>query len=198
MKKILNKIKEAIRVWALKHAEGPHAKFWLAFFSFFEASLFPIPPDAIMVGILLSNKGRKWIYYAGLTTIFSVLGGIFAYLIGFFAFEAVGSDIIAFYDLGEVFQKIGLAYEGSAFWVIFAAAITPIPYKVFVLSAGVFKISIVTVIVASLLGRMLRFFGIAYFIRKYGVYISDVLYKYFNALAILTVVILLVAWFVFV
>jgi len=184
----LHNIREAIKNWSLKHAEGPHAKFWLALFSFFEASFFPIPPDAILIGILLSNEARRWAHYAFIATVASIFGGLFSYGIGFFAYDIFGVQIITFYNLEETFVNIGGLFSNNAFWAIFTAALTPLPYKAFVLAAGFFKINIFVFIFASIVGRGLRFFAIAYLIKRYGKYVGDTLYRYFNIVSVVVVI----------
>ncbi|PCI21384.1 cytochrome B [Candidatus Wolfebacteria bacterium] len=188
MKKTVNK--KGIKEWALAHAKGPFSTFWLALFSFAESSFFPIPPDAIMIAILLLKQQAKWIYYATITTVFSVAGGLFGYLIGFLFFEAVGGSIVSFYNLESHLATVASFFSNNAFFTIFLAAFTPIPYKVFTISAGLFKIDIFIFIIASILGRAIRFFAIAYFVKLYGKRIASVLYKYFNVVSIAVVIII--------
>src|SRR3990172_8791284 len=95
MKRIKNNLKD----WAIRHAEGPHSKFWLSALSFAESSFFPLPPDVLLIGILLSNQARRWLFYSLLTTVMSVFGGLFGYLIGFVFFEAIGGGGILIFNL---------------------------------------------------------------------------------------------------
>ena len=196
----LDNTKERIRRWALRHAEGPHAKLWLSALSFAEASFFPIPPDVLLIAILLANKAREWLRYALITTIFSVLGGILGYGIGLFFFDLFGDKIIAFYGLESQFVYLQGVFDKATFWTIFAAAFTPIPYKIFTITAGLFSANFFVFTVASVLGRGIRFFVIGFLLKRYGEKIAGVLYKYFNiiSLAVLVVIIIFVYIYTFV
>src|SRR3989338_4700205 len=125
----------------------------------------------------------KWGRYALTATVGSVLGGIFGYLIGWGFYEAVGEGIVKFYNLENLMSSVGAQYADNAFWVVFTAAFTPIPYKLITISAGLFKISIWTLIFASLLGRGARFFIIAGLLRVFGEKISEAIDKYFGILS---------------
>lgn len=190
VKKNLEKLeikKEKFRDWFVKRAEGPHAKFWLILISFTEASFFLIPPDILLIAVILGGVNR-WMYYASLTLISSVLGGIFGFLIGMFLFETIGETIISFYNLEDEMLYLGTLFEQNAFISIFAAAFTPLPYKVFTLSAGFFSISILKFILASLLGRGLRFFIIGYLTNRYRNALNDLILKYFNIISLILVI----------
>jgi len=194
----LNNTRDRIRGWAIRHAEGKHAKFWLSVLSFSEASFFPIPPDVLLIAILLANKARKWFYYVFLTSVFSVLGGILGYGLGFFFFDVFGEFIISFYGLEEEFIGLKEVFGENTFWAIFAAAFTPIPYKIFTISAGLFNVNFFAFIVASVLGRSIRFFAVGFILKFYGEKVAGVLYKYFNifSLAVLVLLILVVYAFI--
>lgn len=184
------KLKDRIRKWTIAHAEGPYSKFWLSFFSFAESSFFPIPSDIILIAVILARQRHRWIFYALLTTFFSILGGLFGYAIGFIFFKTLGVKIISFYGLEQQVTTVSRLFADNAFFTMFIAAFTPIPYKVFTIAAGLFKINILTFILASVLGRGIRFFAVAYFVKIYGKRISHVLYKYFNIFSIIVIVII--------
>ncbi len=188
----LDNTKESVRKWAIRHAEGKHAKLWLSVLSFSEASFFPIPPDVLLIAILLANKARRWFYYAFITSIFSVLGGVFGYGIGYFFFGVFGSHIISFYGLQKEFISIKSVFNETTFWAIFAAAFTPIPYKIFTITAGLFNVNFIIFLIASVLGRSIRFFAISIILRLYGPKISNVLYKYFNIFSFIFVLLLII------
>ena len=194
----LDNTKKRIRGWALRHAEGPHAKFWLSVLSFSEASFFPIPPDVLLIAILLANKARKWLYYAFITSLFSVLGGVFGYAIGFFFFDVFGNWIISFYGLEKEFVWLKTVFNDTAFWAIFAAAFTPIPYKIFTITAGLFNINFMLFIIASILGRSIRFFAVAGILRIYGERVSKLLYKYFNIVTFVVFLLLIAVVYTFI
>ena len=181
--------------WSDKYAKSLHADKWLAFFAFTEASFFPLPPSTLMVAIMSTdNKHKKWLYYAALTTITSVLGGLFGYLIGGIFYDTLGQGIISAYDLSGQIQKVNSMFQNNAFLAIFVAAFTPIPYKVFTIAAGFFEVNIFTFIVASLLGRGIRYFGIAYIVSILGDRIGKKAMNYLNYFA-LTVALIIIIYF---
>jgi len=173
-----------LRDWFLSYAEKPHARWWLAFFSFIESSFFPVPPDPLLVAVLAANRSR-WYWDALITTVASIVGGLFGYLIGVFLWDTVGSTIVATYALEEEMVTVGRLFADNAFLAIFLAAFTPIPYKLFTISAGLFGINIPIFIIASILGRGGRFFAVAFLMKLFGAKISPVIFKYFNLLSLL-------------
>ncbi|GMQ95167.1 MAG: YqaA family protein [Patescibacteria group bacterium] len=198
MFRFLDNMKKKMRDWAVRHASGPHAKLWLSILSFSEASFFPVPPDILLVGILLARERLKWVFYATLTTVFSVLGGAFGYALGFMFFDVFGEQIVSFYGLEEQMRVVSEAFSQNAFWTIFAAAFTPIPYKVFTLAAGLFNINFVVFMLASLAGRGIRFFATGYVLKLYGERIANVLYTYFNIFSLVALLALFVLVYIFV
>ena len=173
-----------MREWFLKHARGPYAEFWLSAISFAESSFFPIPPDPFLIAILLANSS-SWFRLVFFVSLSSVVGGAFGYMIGGFFFDMVGVKIIAAYSLEGEMVRIQMLFSENAFWAIFLAAFTPIPYKLFTISAGFFGIYFLTFIVASILGRASRFFIVAYLVKRFGKKIGDVVFKYFNLFSLL-------------
>jgi len=137
-----------------------------------------------MTAIITSGQRHRWLYFATLTTIFSVLGGLFGYLIGFVFYDTVGRFIIEAYDLADEIVMVGVKFEANAFWTILIAAFTPIPYKVFTLAAGFFKIDIWTFIIASIIGRGLRFYLVAWFLNFMEEKTGDKYIKHVNTLAV--------------
>lgn len=181
--------KVKVRDWFLKHAESPHMKAWLAFFSFTEAVIFPIPPDLLLIPIIAVHA-RRWIYYVLFTTAASVLGGILGYIIGSFLFEFIGTPIIEFYGFEGGVEKVGKLFSDNAFLAIFVSAFSPIPYKIFTLSAGFFAISFPTFVLASLLGRLLRFFIVGFLAKRFGRLLGGFLFTYFNAISLIAAAII--------
>ena len=182
--------------WVSKYAKSRHAEKWLTFFAFIEASFFPLPPSALMVAILSSGERyKRWIYYSLLTTTASVLGGLFGYLIGFVFYDSIGQSIIDAYNLGKESVIVGTMFKENAFWAIFVAAFTPIPYKIFTLSAGFFKINIFTFIIASLLGRGIRFLLVGYVMKLLGQRAGEKFMKYLNLGALIVTIVIIVYFF---
>ncbi len=188
---VFDQKKSRLVEWAIKHAQGPHGTFWLSFVAFTESSFFPLPPGVLLVAILLANHARRWVYYAGITTAFSVLGGVFGYVIGAALFETIGQKVIMFYELENSFAVVSGAFSDHAFLAIFAAAFTPIPYKVFTIAAGVFHIDLFVFIVASIAGRAIRYFAIAGLVRQFGEHISSAVRRYFNTTSLFLVLLLI-------
>jgi len=181
--------RERTRNWFLRYAHTPSAGYWLAAFSFLEASVFPIAPDLLLVALTVVRPLR-WFFYALLTTISSAAGGVAGYIIGALFFQFVGDNLIAFYNLEEEITRISELFEANAFWAVFFAAFTPIPYKAFTLSAGFFSINFFVFLVASILGRGIRFFALAYVVKFFGERFSAHIFRHFD---ILTLAIIIVA-----
>ena len=145
---------------------------------------------------LAISAPRRAVFYALVCTAGSVTGGIAGYAIGYHAFEIVGKPIIEAYGIGEKFDLVGQQYQDNAFAAIAIAGFTPIPYKVFTIAAGVFKIGLPTLVGASLFGRAGRFLLVGGLIRLFGPQIRSLIDKYFNILSIAFVLLLLLGFFV--
>jgi membrane protein YqaA with SNARE-associated domain len=151
--------------WVMSMAEHRHALPLLGAVSFAESSFFPIPPDVLVVPMVLARPKRAWIV-ASVCTVASVLGGLAGYAIGALLFETLGRPIIEFYGLDAQFATIQERYNALGAWIVFAAGFTPIPYKVFTIASGVTGLDIVVFTLASVLSRGGRFFleaGLLYF-----------------------------------
>ncbi len=144
---------------ALRWAAHPRAPWFLGGMSFAESSFFPIPPDVMLAPMALARRERAW-RYALITTIASVLGGLFGYLIGMFFFEAV-EPLLHEAGYWERFVTARQWFEEWGFWVVFLAGFSPIPYKVFTISAGTVGMALLPFLIASLIGRGARFFLVA-------------------------------------
>lgn len=188
----MEKIKATWRDWFAARAEGGHAKAWLAFLAFSESIFFPIPTIAFLTPILMVSS-KRWVYYATFTTIFSVIGGIVGYFIGVFFFDIVGMKIINFYNLAESFASAKEMFGGNAFIVNFIGAFTPLPYKIFTLSSGFLQVNFFAFLSASIIGRGMQFFLAAYITKLYGPLVSKLIFKYFNIIVILVVVVFLLS-----
>ncbi len=166
-----------------KKKEAPYALFGIAFI---ESSFFPVPPDVLLIAMTLGNR-KKWFVYAAICTLGSVLGALLGYFIGWGLFETVGKLIVSTYHLEEVIQIVGRKYQENAFLTIFTAAFTPIPYKAITITAGLFKISLGILVVASIIGRAGRFFLVAGSLRIFGKKIEDSIEKYFDIFSLVLV-----------
>ncbi|HXV25336.1 MAG TPA: YqaA family protein [Alphaproteobacteria bacterium] len=148
-------------------ASHRHAMRVLALVSFAESSVFPIPPDAMLIPMVLAHRARAWAM-AGVCTIASVLGGLLGYAIGFFLFETVGRPILDFYGYQEDFQRFADAYNEWGLWIILIKGLTPIPYKLVTIASGVAHFDLLVFILASIATRGARFFLVAALLRRFG------------------------------
>ncbi len=170
--------------WTLHWAKTPRAPLALSGIAFMESSFFPVPPDILLIPMVIA-KPRRWFTYVCLCTLGSLLGALLGYAIGWGLYETAGHWIIATYHLEETMVLVSQRYEENAFLAIFTAAFTPIPYKVFTISAGLFHIHIATLLVASLAGRFGRFFLVAASLRLFGRRIAATVEKYFDIFSLI-------------
>ncbi len=154
--------------WVEKWAEHNNAKRALSLVSFVESSFFPIPPFVLIVAMLSIEKKPSWVKLALIGTVSSVLGGIFGYFIGKFFYGYIGAPLVAFYGIGAEVAHLGQIFKDHVFLTIILASISPAPYKVFTLSAGLFGVSLWQFIIASIIGRSVRFFAVSYIADRYG------------------------------
>ncbi len=176
--------------WTINWAQTPHSTWALFILAFCESSFFPIPPDVLLMALAVALPIKAF-KYALVCSVGSVLGGCFGYLIGYEFFEYVGKPIIGFYNITDVFNTVSAKYQSNAFTAIAIAGFTPIPYKVFTISAGVCKVNLFTLILASALSRSARFFIIAGLFYLFGPKIKTFIEKYFNILTIIFIILLI-------
>ena len=154
--KIFSRLYELVLTWAAH----PRATRYLAALSFAESSFFPIPPDVMLAPMVLAQRQRAWVL-ATVTTVWSVLGGVAGYLIGMFLFNVVATPLIQFYEAEATFEIAREKFQTHGVWIVFLAGFTPIPYKLFTISAGLASMSLLPFVAASLVGRGARFFLVA-------------------------------------
>jgi len=153
--------------WTMSLAGHRHALWALAAVSFVESSIFPIPPDIILIPMVLAAREKAW-QFALVCTISSVLGGLAGYAIGFFLFDSVGKPMLDFYGYGEKFGLFQGYYNEWGAWIVGGAGITPFPYKVITIASGVTGLDLVVFTVASVLSRGVRFFLVAGLLWHFG------------------------------
>ena len=181
--------------WVMHWGETPYGTPALASISFAESSFFPIPPDPLLICLALGAKARP-LRLAAICTIASVTGGAFGYLIGAW-FWGAAADFFLNYVPGftsEGFTEVEKLYNSWGFFAVFVAGLTPSPYKVFTLSAGVFVIDLPLFVFASLLGRSLRFFLVAGLISYFGSSIKNFIDRYLNVLLWLFLLVLVMGF----
>ncbi len=182
--------------WVLSWAESKWAVPALFVLAFMESSFFPIPPDVLMIAMALS-KSEKSLWYATVCTIGSVLGALFGYVIGYWFWYAVG-DYFFTYIPGfthELFDKVTQMYQKNSSFIVFTSAFTPIPYKIFTITAGVSHVTLMPFIIASILGRGGRFYLVGLLFKFFGPKVKVFIDKYLNILTILLVVIYVLAFY---
>lgn len=189
--KIFSLLYQKVMAWS----RLPNAQWYLGALSFAESSFFPIPPDVMLAPMSLANPSRAW-RFALLTTIASVLGGLFGYLIGATAFDLIEPYLKASH-YWEHFQTAKLWFKEWGFWAIFVAGFSPIPYKVFTIAAGALSMAIVPFTIASLIGRGSRFFIVAGLMKWGGARMEANLHKYVDRIGWATVALVVVAIIVF-
>lgn len=153
--------------WVMRAAESPQAEKWLAGVSFAESSFFPVPPDAMLVPMILARPEAAW-RIATLCTVASVIGGFFGYAIGYFLFQAVGQPIVDFYGYQEAFDRFQHEFADWGLWIILIKGLTPIPYKIVTIASGVARFDLLVFAIASLATRGARFFLVALLLRIFG------------------------------
>ncbi len=175
--------------WTMAQANKAYAIWMLAFISFIESSVFPIPPDILLIPMVLANRAKAWLI-ASVCTIASVAGGLLGYAIGALLFDVIGQQVLEFYGYLEKFQEFEARYNAFGAWIVFAAGLTPFPYKVITIASGVTHLNIAVFLMASVLARGLRFFVLAAVIWYWGEPIRGFIDRYFGWLTVLFFVLL--------
>ena len=181
--------------WTLVKANHKNAKWYLSLISFAESSFFPIPPDILLIPMALASKARA-LFYASICTLFSVLGGILGYAIGYFFYNSLGIYIVEFYQLENSFSIFENYYREFGILIVLGAGITPFPYKFITIASGVFGLNIFLFIIISSIGRGLRFYLIAILLFFFGDKIKLIIDKYFNLLTIVFFILLVGSVFI--
>lgn len=165
--------------WTVRWAERPGGAWALFFIAFIESSVFPVPPDVLLIALCVGAP-RKSFRFATICAVGSVLGGMLGYAIGYGAWHAVKGFFIPYVFSQAAFDKVAGLYQQNAFLAVLTAAFTPIPYKVFTIAAGVCQVAFVPFVLASALGRSARFFLVGGLIFVFGARIRALIEKYFD------------------
>ncbi len=163
--------------WTLRQAEGPIARRVLFIIAFAESSFFPIPPDVMLLPMAIANRERAY-HYAFICTLGSVLGGLLGYAIGAFLYESVGQWIINTYHLQEGFQRFHDEFNEWGVWIILVKGLTPIPFKLVTIASGVAKLNLVSFVLACIGTRAMRFYLVAWLVKRFGAPIKEFVEKY--------------------
>lgn len=176
--------------WTMREARGPHAMWALAAVAFVESSVFPIPPDVLMIPMILAARERAFAI-AGLATLASVLGGCLGYAIGYGFMDTLGQPILQFYGKAEAFDQLAARFNQYGGWAVLVAGVTPFPYKVITIFSGATQLNLPLFLGVSVLARALRFFVVAGLLWKFGAPIRDFIERWLGPLFTAFVVLLI-------
>lgn len=176
--------------WTINLAQTPYALWALFIVAFAESSVFPIPPDVLMIPMIIARPSRAFII-AGVALVGSVLGGAFGYYIGAALFDAIGLPVLEFYGKDAYFDDFATRYNEWGAWAVLIAGVTPVPYKVITILSGTTQLNFAVFMIASIIARGLRFFIVAALLWKFGAPIRDFIEKRLGLMFVLFVVVLL-------
>ena len=166
------------------------AIYWLFAIAFIESSFFPIPPDVMLIPMILAAPKKAW-SIAGVATVGSVIGAYLGYAIGFYFFQLIAKPLLNFYDCLEKFNSFKDLYNQYGAWVVFGAGITPFPYKIITIASGVVHMNLIVFTIASIIARGMRFFLVAWLLKKYGETMREFIEKNLGWLSILFLLLLI-------
>ncbi|PID35197.1 MAG: cytochrome B [Rhodobacterales bacterium] len=175
--------------WTISLAESPYALWALAVVAFAESSFFPIPPDILMIPMIIAMPHRAFVI-AGVALGASVLGGAFGYFIGWGLYETVGLPVLEFYGKTDKFDQFATTYNHFGAWAVLIAGVTPFPYKVITILSGSTGLNFGVFMVASVIARGLRFFVVATLLWKFGAPIRDFIERRLGLMFTLFVILL--------
>lgn len=185
-----NRMVRKVYDWMLAMSASPNAMWFLALVAFAESSFFPIPPDIMLIPMVLAMPAKAW-RIAAVATVSSVLGGYFGYGIGVFFFDLIAKPILSFYGYMQQFDVFKDYYHQLGAWIVFGAGITPFPYKVITIASGVVHLDLVTFTIASVIARGMRFYLVAWLLKKYGARMKIFIEKHLGMLSILFLILLI-------
>ncbi len=168
--------------WTMRLAGHRHAMWAMGSISFIESSVFPVPPDALLMPMVLARRDRAWAI-AAVCTIASVLGGAFGYMIGYFLWDAIGQQVMSLYGYTDKMEQFTALYNEWGFWIVAGAGFTPFPYKVITIASGVTHLDFAVFMIASAVSRGARFFLVAGLLWYFGPPIRTFIEKNLGILA---------------
>ena len=180
--------------WTIRLAAHPRALWALAFIAFIESSVFPIPPDALLIPMILARPHKAWLY-AGVATVFSVLGGLLGYVIGAFAFEQLGKPILEALNKSDAVFEFSVRFNDLGFWTVLTAGITPFPFKVITIMSGAAAMPLNVFVPTAIIARGLRFFVVAALLRVFGARIRSFVERYLAWISFAALVLILSGFF---
>lgn len=181
---------KAVYDYMIDLASKPNAMYFLFAVAFIESSFFPIPPDVMLIPMVLAMPNKAW-RIAGLATVASVIGGFFGYIIGVYFFDLIAAPILNFYGYMQQFDSFKEYYHQWGAWIVFGAGVTPFPYKVITIASGVVHLDLWTFGIASVAARGMRFFLVAWLLKKYGASMKIFIEKNLGLLSVIFLILLL-------
>lgn len=169
--------------WTMSLAGSSRALWWLSAVSFAESSFFPIPPDVMLVPMVLARREKAFLY-AAVCTLASVIGGMLGYAIGLFLFDSVGAWLIRVYGYGQSFDAFRVAYGEYGAWIILIKGLTPIPFKLITIASGFAAYSFPLFVVLAAITRGVRFFAVASLLRAFGEPVRHFIEKWLDWVAL--------------
>lgn len=166
------------------------AIYWLFAVAFIESSFFPIPPDVMLIPMILAAPKKAW-SIAGVATVGSVIGAYLGYAIGFYFFQLIAEPLLNFYGYLEKFNSFKDLYNQYGAWIVFGAGITPFPYKIITIASGVVHMNLIVFTIASIIARGIRFFLVAWLLKKYGETMREFIEKNLGWLSVLFLLLLI-------
>ncbi len=178
--------------WMMKMSAHPKSVWALAVVSFAESSFFPIPPDVMLIPMIIAKRTKAF-FYAAVATLSSIIGGAAGYAIGFFLFASIGESLLDMYGYSEKFASFTTSYKESGYgpWIVLMAGITPFPFKVITIASGVIGMNFYIFMIASIIARSARFGAVAALLFYFGQPIREFIEKYFGLVSIAFFVILM-------
>jgi membrane protein YqaA with SNARE-associated domain len=181
--------------WVLSFAQSPYGTWALLLLAFSEAIFFPVPPDVLLI-VLAVSIPRKSFWYAFVTSVGSVSGGMIGYFIGLKFMEMIGLPIINFYGAFDSFERLQLLYQKWDAWAVSIAGFTPLPYKLFTIAAGACKINFPIFVISSLVSRSARFFLVGGLIYWFGALVKTFIERRFNILSLVFAILLILGFII--
>lgn len=189
-----NKNKSKLYSWLMLQATKPSAHFVLALVAFAESSFFPIPPDFMLIPMVIANRAKAFIL-AGICAISSVLGGVLGYAIGYYFMGTLGQWVIDTYGLEQAFASFQETFQNYGFWIIALKGLTPIPYKLITIASGASKLNLTMFIIASIISRTGRFMMLSTIIWYFGEEAKQLFEKHFKLFTIASISVLVIGFF---
>lgn len=171
-------------------ASANNAMVFLFIVAFIESSFFPIPPDIMLIPMVLATPKKAW-KIAGVATLASVLGGYFGYIIGVYFFDLIAEPLLQFYGYLTKFHEFEKYYHEYGAWIVFGAGITPFPYKIITIASGAVHLDLFVFTIASVLARGIRFYFVAWLLKKYGAPMKTFIEKNLGWLSVLFLILLI-------